>query len=223
MYDDVGRQEAGDIMRRQILAAALMVAQPVPGGGSNSGTAPVSPSVMATQMGSVDAGGRGTLQLLVLWRGSPAWFLKGGGPSSSGGGGSTVPGSNPTYSHWISQGGVNLTLRFDPAARKVWVQDAEIPLDDANVIMVDGVDSPAGPQVVRTLRIDPDYETTMEPPPYAIPGRGPQMRPRPVPAQSFIRRSPELIEFLQCDAALPGLEAYEQQMFDSMCAFVRQP
>ena len=207
-------------MMRQIFAAALMVAQPFPGGGSNSGTAPVSPSVMATQMGSVDAVGRGTLQLLILWRGSSGWFLKGGG-SSSGGGGSMGPGSGTTLSHWISQGGINLNVRFDPAGRKLWIQDAEIALDDANVVLVDGVDSAAGPQVVRTLRIDPEYETTMEPPPYAVPGRGPQMRPRPVPAQTFIRRSPELIEFLQCDAPLPGLKPYEQQMFDSMCAFVR--
>ncbi len=61
----------------------------------------------------------------------------------------------------------------------------------------------------------------MEPPP-AIPGRAADAA-APVPAQTFIRRSPELIEFLQCDAPLPGLQAYEQQMFDTMCARVRQP
>src|SRR5688572_29417990 len=139
-----------------------MFAQPFPGGGSNSGTAPVSPSVMATEMSDVDAAGRGTLQLLILWRGSPGWFRQGGG---SGGGGS-MGGPNPTIrSECISQGGVNLTVRFDPAARKVWIQDKEIVLDDANVVLVDGVDSPAGPQVVGTLRIDPEYETTMVPAP----------------------------------------------------------
>jgi hypothetical protein len=211
------------ISMRHMLAAALMAAQPFPGGGSNSGTAPVSPSVMATELGSVDASGRGTLQLLILWRGTPGWFLRGGGGSGSGGGGSMGPGSGMIFSHWISQGGVNLTLRFDPAARKVWIQDREIALDDANVVLVDGVDVPAGPQVVRTLRIDPEYETTMEPPPYAVPGRGPQLRARPVPVHTFIRRSPELIEFLQCDTPPPGLSAYEQKMFDSMCAYVRQP
>ena len=102
-----------------------MAAQPFPGGGSNSGTAPVSPSVMATELASVDASGRGTLQLLILWRGTPGWFMRGGGGSSSGGGGSTGPGSSMMFSHWISQGGVNLNLRFDPAARKVWIQDAK--------------------------------------------------------------------------------------------------
>jgi hypothetical protein len=211
------------IMMRQMLAATLMFAQPFQGGGSNSGTAPVSPSVMATELASVDASGRGTLQLLILWRGTPGWFMRGGGGSGSGGGGSMGPGSSMTYSLWVSQGGVNLTVRFDPAARKLWIQDAEVALSDANVVLLDAVDSPAGPQVVRALRIDPEYETTMEPPPYAVPGRGPQMRPRPMPVQMFIRRSPELIEFLQCDTPLPGLKPYEQQMFDAMCAWVRQP
>ena len=209
-------------MIRRTLAAALMAVQPFPGVSNHSGTAPVSPSVMATEMGSVDAAGRGTLQLLILWRGTLGWFLKGGGGSSSSGG-SMGAGSSAIYTHSISEGGVNLTLRFDPAARKVWIQDTEVALDDANAVLVDGVDSATGPHVVRTLRIDPEYETTMEPQPYAVPGRGLQMRPRPVPVQTFIRRSPELIEFLQCDAPLPGLRPYEQKMFDSMCAFVRQP
>ncbi len=40
-------------MMRHMLAAALMAAQPFPGGGSQGGTAPVSPSVMATEMASL--------------------------------------------------------------------------------------------------------------------------------------------------------------------------
>ena len=31
---------------------------------------------MATDMCVVDAAGRGTLELLILWRGSPGWFQK---------------------------------------------------------------------------------------------------------------------------------------------------
>lgn len=209
---------------RQMLAAAVMFAQPFPGGGSNGGTAPVSPSVMATKMGVVDAAGRGTLQLLILWRGSPGWFQKGTG-GGSGGGGTMGGGPSPMIrSEWISQGGINLTVRFDPGARTAWIQDREIALGDANVVLVDGVDSPAGPQVVRTLRIDPEYETTMAPAPYGGPmGRGPQMRAQPVPVQTFIRRSPELVEFLQCDASVPGLQPYERQIFDLWCAWVKQP
>jgi hypothetical protein len=195
---------------REALVAALMFAQTFPGAGSTGGTAPVSPSVLATDMCVVDAAGRGTLELLILWRGSPGWFRKSeGGASGSGGGGSMSPGPSPmTRSAWVSQGGVDLTVRFDPAARKAWIQDKEIALDAANVVLVDGVDSPAGPQVVRTLRIDPEYQTTPM---------------RPVPVQTFIRRSPELVEFLLCDTSGPGLQPYEQQVFDMWCAWVKQP
>ena len=190
-----------------MLAGAVVLAQI--GAGSTGGTRPVSPSVLATDMCVVDAAGRGTLELLVLWRGSPGWFRKGtGGASGSGGGGSMGAGPSPMIrSEWVLQGGVNLAVRFDPAARKVWIQDKEIALDEANVVLVDGVDSPAGPQVVRTLRIDPEYRTPT----------------RPLPVQTFIRRSPELVEFLQCDISVPGLQPYEQQVFDMWCAWVKQP
>jgi hypothetical protein len=215
-------------MMRETLVAALVFAQPFMGAGSTGGTAPVSPSVMATDMCVVDAAGRGTLELLILWRGSPGWVRKGDGGGSGGGsgaGGSMAGGPSPMIrSAWVSQGGVSLSVRFDPAARKVWIQDKEIALDEANVVLVDGVDSPEGPQVVRTLRIDPEYQTTMSPAPYGgRMGRGPQIRPQPVPAQTFIRRSPELVEFLQCDASVPGLQPYEQQVFDMWCSWVRQP
>jgi hypothetical protein len=212
-------------MMRETLVAALMFAQPYTGTGSTGGTAPVSPSVMATDMCVVDAAGRGTLELLVLWRGSPGWVLKGDGGGSGGGAGRSMGGgqSPVVRSAWVSQGGVSLSVRFDPAARKVWIQDKELVLDDANVVLVDGVDSPAGPYVVRTLRIDPEYQTTLESPPGGRMGRGPRTGPQAVPAQTFIRRSPELVEFLQCDVSVPGLKPYEQQVFDMWCSWVRQP
>jgi hypothetical protein len=181
---------------------------------------------MATDMCVIDAAGNGTLELLILWRGSPGWFRKGGGGASGGGQGGTMSGgaSPMIRSEWVSEGGVNLTVRFDPGARKAWIQDKEIALGRANVILVDGVDSSAGPQVVRMLEIDPQYQTTVEALPQGPPtGRGPRMRPHVVPVQTFIRRSPELVEFLQCDARLPDASAFEQQVFDMWCAWVEQP
>ena len=213
-------------MMRQMLAAALMMAQPFPGSGSTGGTAPVSPSVMATDMCVVDAAGNGTLELLILWRGSPGWFRKSDGGASGGGQGGTMgPAPTPMLrTQWISQGGVNLTVRFDAAARRAWIQDSEIALGDANVVLVDSVDSAAGPQVVRTLRIDPEYQTTVEALPQGpLTARGPRTRPHVVPIQTFIRRSPELVEFLQCDTRLPDASAYEQQVFDMWCAWVKHP
>jgi hypothetical protein len=211
-------------MMRQTFIAAAMFAQI--GAGSTGGTAPVSPSVIATDMCVIDAEGRGTLELLILWRGSPGWFRKGSGDASGNGGqgGSMGGGPGPTIrSEWISQGGVNLTARFDPAARKAWIQDKEVLLGDANVVLVDGVDTAEGPLVVQTLRIDPEYETTVDLLPGGPVGRGPRTRPRAVPVQTFIRRSPELVEFLQCDTRLPDASAYEQQVFDMWCSWVKQP
>ena len=194
---------------RGIAAAALMFVQLSPGGGSSGGTTPVSPSVVATEMRVSDTAGRGTLELLVLWRGSPGWFRKGGGASGSGGAGSgTGPGARSTIrTAWIAQGGVNLSVRFDPAARMVWIQDEEIVLNDANVVLADGVDAPDGVRVVRTLRIDPEYVATL----------------KPVPVQVFIRRSPEIVEFLRCDVPAAGLQPYEQQVFEMWCSWVTQP
>ena len=194
---------------RRMFAAALLVAQPFGLAGSTGGTAPVSLSVLATDMCSVDAAGHGVLELLVLWRGTPGWFRKeGGDASASGGGGSMSPDRKTVRTAWVSQGGVSLNARFDPAAQKAWIQDKEIDLGDSNVVLVDGVDSAAGPQVVRTIRIDPEYETA----------------PRtPMPVQNFIRRSPELVEFLQCDTSVPGLQPYEQQGFQMWCSFLKQP
>jgi hypothetical protein len=68
----------------ETLVAALMFAQPFMGAGSTEGAAPVSPSGMATDMCVVDAAGRGTLELPILWRGSPGWLRKSAGGASGG-------------------------------------------------------------------------------------------------------------------------------------------
>jgi hypothetical protein len=193
----------------RMFAAALLFAQPFPGAGSSGGTMPVSPSVLATDMCVMDETGRGTLELLVLWRGSPLWFRRSaGGASGSGGGGTHAPGSSMMRSEWISQGGVSLSVRFDPAARKAWIQEKEIELGDANVLLVDDVDSPAGPRVVSLVRIDGDYKADVT---------------RPAPIHTFIRRSSDLVEFLRCDTRVPDASAYEQQVFETWCSLVKQP
>jgi len=116
-------------------------------------------------------------------------------------------------------------VRYDAAPRKGWIQDQEIDLNDANVVLVDEVDAPTGPRVVGVLRIDPSYRALMEPPPAGVPvgPRGMRERPQPVPVHTFIRRSPELVEYLKCDVHLPDLQPYEQQVFDRWCAAVKQP
>ena len=201
-----------------MLSAAVMVAQL--SGGSNSGTAPVSPAVLATTMNAMSAPGVGMLELLVLWRGAPGWFMRGGGSSSSSSG---AAGANETRFHSISQGGVSLNLRFEPKSRRLWILDEEVTLNDANVVLVDGVDEPGGLQVVGTLRIEPAFDAATDLPPGMPSGPPGARRPGVVPAQTFIRRAPELIAFLQCDARAPNASANEQKIFDMWCSWVIGP
>ncbi len=200
-------------MIRETLVAAMMFSQIAPGAGGTSSSLPVSPSVMATIMCRIEQDGRGELELLLLWRGRPGWMRSGdgntGGASASGGGGSLGSGRGAplTRTAWFSQGGVSFQIRFEPQAGRLWIQDREVALNGGNAVLVDDVDSANGPQVVRTLRVDPAF----------VPSRAPTL------PQEFIRRSPELVEFLRCDVPLTGLQPYEQQVFEMMCAAVRQP
>ena len=215
-------------MMRHVLAAAVMLAQPFPRGGSSSTSVPVSPSVMATVMTVEAEQGKGELELLVLWRGSPGWFWRadgrGGGGSSSGGGGVLSPGGGQTRTEWLSHGGVNLNLRFEPVSRQLWILDQPVTLNDANVVLVDGVDEPTGPRVVATVRIAPGYDAATDQPPALLavrpPGAPPPQRVLP---QTFIRRSPELVAFLQCDVKAPGRSEMEQKALDMWCAWVTEP
>lgn len=207
-----------------------MLSQVPPGVGSTASSLPVSPSVMATVMSRVAPDGTGELELLVLWRGRPGWMKSGGGDSSwasgSGGGGSMGGNAMPaTRAAWLTQGGVRLEVRFEPQSRKLWIQDREVALNDDNAVLVDDVDSANGPHVIRTLRIDPAFEVpSVVVPPTAGYARG--MRAQvmmPPRVQEFIRRSPELVEFLRCDVVPSGLSAYEQQVFEMWCSAVKQP
>lgn len=215
-------------MMRHALVAAVMLAQPFPGGGSSSTSAPVSPSVMATMMTVGGEPGKGELDLLVLWRGSPGWFWRadgrGGQGSSSGGGGMLGRSGSEVRTEWLSHGGVNLNLRFEPASRRLWILDQPVTLDDANVVLVDGVDEPTGPRVVATVRIAPAYDAATDQPPGMLSARPPGAPPlQGVPPQTFIRRSPELVAFLRCDVKAPDRSAMEQQALDMWCAWATQP
>ncbi len=206
-------------MLREMLVATMMMAQVAPGAGSTSASLPVSPSAMATFICRVDPGGGGALELLILWRGRPGWISGDGqsrGGSGSGGGGSIGGRGGPvTRTEWLTQGGVSLHVQFEPQAGRLWIQDREVPLNGGNAVMVDDVDSPGGPRVVSTLRIDPSFEAVSE--------RGQQSRMMPPRVQEFIRRAPELVEFLRCDVQPAGLQPYEQKVFEMMCAAVKQP
>jgi len=155
----------------------------------------LSPTVVGAVFTHRDAAGSNALDLLVLWRGSPGWHLKGDGHGSSSGGGPT-PGRRGTS---VRYGGLVLHALFDGAKRLCQIEGKDVPLNDHNVVLVDEVDSTSGPRVLKTLRIDPAL-------------------PEPPRMEIAIRRSPELVSYLRCDLKLP--DARQQTMMDIICGHV---
>jgi hypothetical protein len=154
----------------------------------------LSPAVVGGWFTHSDAPGSSTLDLLVLWRGSPGWFLR-DGPRGSSGGGSSTGRSSLT----VKYGGFFLQVLFDGRARLAEIDGRSVPLNDDNVVLVDDVDSVGGSKVVKTLRVDPALTD-------------------PARAEIVIRRSPELVAYLRCDLKLP--DARQQAMMDVICAQV---
>src|SRR5436190_20015612 len=109
--------------------------------------APVSPVAISTCLYDHDDSGLAHLKLLVLWPGTPGWFMKGNSGGSSGG----SSGRQQLETISIRKGDLSLNLRFDAEKHLAWIGDREVALQDDNVILVDTVDGAAGPQVVRTL------------------------------------------------------------------------
>jgi hypothetical protein len=153
------------------------------------GTSVVSSTTLAMQSVRLDGNSR-TLQLLVLWRGSPGWLYRGG---STRGGGS----ESPTISS--ERGDVKVEVSMNAATRQIWVQGKPHQLGSANVILVDHVDASDGAQVVGMLTVEPDFE-------------GPN-RDGLVHA---LRVSKELRDFVQCDAKMP--DESMQRRHESSCS-----
>jgi hypothetical protein len=137
---------------------------------------PASDSVYATI-----ATNEGRLLLLVLWRGPHRWYR--GNKRSHGGG------SGTTFNSTESFKGGEVSFSFDTATRKATVQGRDVTmLPDKNVILVDGIDGADGGRVVSTLAIDAsDLDINIR---HGFPGLVP-----------LLSRSPEMVDFLQCDAA----------------------
>jgi hypothetical protein len=160
----------------------------------------VSPVVVATTMIHYAATGEAILDLMVLWRGSPGWFIKGAGRTSGGIGSRNVRGQQDIAFAQATYGDLTVTVKRDVRSGKVWVQNEEVVLGDANVILVDDVDTNL--RIVGTRRIDPQLLEV------ALPGDR---------TQDFIRRAPELFMYLRCDTRLEGKPAELQQMMSTVC------
>ena len=157
----------------------------------------LSPAVVATWIFHRDETGAAQMDLLVLWRGSPGWFMR-GDRGGGGGGGSTRPDGTTVLTTRIRYGAVDLELRFDPASRTAHLGERQIALGEANVILIDAVDGQ--PQVMGTRRVEP-----------TIPQNGLRI-------ELVLRRSNELLEYLRCDARLTDQKAQEQM--ELLCAQV---
>jgi hypothetical protein len=184
---------------------------------------PISPAVIATFIGhhgplSITPGQEPprtlptdpvTLDLLVLWRGAPGWFIQGSRGHESGGGD-----SSGRVSVHVERGGVVLDLTLDTQKRVAQIGKKRVALGDANVVLVDAVDVPDGLTVVGTGTVDPRIEGL------------------PTGVYDALRGVPDLVPFLRCEAKLPvppapkdipsgaatGIVSFMQQVLDNNCA-----
>lgn len=161
--------------------------RPMPDDGVMSATIPVSAVALASFVTKRDTKYL-ELDLLVLWRGRPGWFMGGDGRRSGGGG---SPGWWSTY---FEYNGVSheVQLQYDP--RTAHIDGKPVPLGGHNVVLIDDADR--GGKMVRLLTVD----TTMTQP--GMPGQ-------------VIGRSPELRAFVRCDVKVENPRT--QAMFDRLC------
>jgi len=139
---------------RSVALAVVMIGFGMHAQTSAGSNRTLSPTTVAYWQQHENGDGTGTLDLLVLWRGTPGWFFRGG--SSSGGGGIHGGFAQWQGTHSMTYGDVTLTMEFtsqsknfDPASTVVTILDRKIQLRDTNVILIDGADS-GMPSIVGT-------------------------------------------------------------------------
>jgi hypothetical protein len=122
------------------------------------------------------------LELVVLWRGAPGWFLAGSGR------GAKYSGGNGSFTADLDYGGRQLGLSYDASRRTARVLANAVSLaEPANVILVDSVDRGAQ-TIAGTASVDSHLQGN---PTFA----------------SLLGSSPEIVSFLRCDAGTPNEDA----------------
>ena len=180
-----------------VVGFALVVASQIAAQSSReSGQGAASSSVMAWWMAHRVDANTSALDLLILWRGTPGWFFRASGIGGSGSGQQGF-GSN-TGTQTVQAGDRTLTWTFDLTAKKVTILGQAFSLAEVNVILIDGGDTEQGSRFVRALQIDPVYSA------------------EPLRFELAVRRSSELLQFLQCDAQHG--DQREQAIADLICA-----
>lgn len=161
-----------------------------------SGQGAVSSSVIAWWIAHPDDAGISALDLLILWRGTPGWLSRAGSIGGNGAGLQGFGSNTGTQTVWA--GDRALTWTFDLTGKTITILDQPFSLADVNVILIDDADGPQGSRLVRALQIDPRYSAA--PPHFEL----------------AVRRSPELLQFLQCDTQLG--DQRQQALTDLICA-----
>jgi hypothetical protein len=195
-----------------VLAAGAAPQRSTYSGGSTSRIA--SPAVVASWTSHENYADGSTTTLLVLWRGTPGWFTKGGyagGGSGGGSGAGAGSGQSGSYAYqYMTQGGLTFMLEFDYDKRTVRILNEVLSLRDVNVVLVDFVDSAGGAAIVGWRWIEPG-----PPAPPIVPGAAAD------PVAGVIRRSPELFDYLRCDLRVP--QAAMNAMVSMVCGLMRPP
>lgn len=170
-------------MRRAVLIAALSVSGPwgisasqrPPSAPLTSLTRVLSPSVV----GTFNARNQ-EIELALLWRGAPGWFLSGSHGDHISETGGTVNGS-------IEYGGHVISFSYERERRRASINDIVVFLQrDTNVILVDRVDNQSGLVVAAQAHIEPRLE-------------GDPTMALLLPMTNLLRGSSEVVSFLQCD------------------------
>jgi hypothetical protein len=143
-----------------------------------------------------------TIDLLVLWRGSPGWFDE--RTSTAGGAGSDGV-------HLVRAASHTLQIRFDSEARTVHVQNQVIPLLQNNVLLLDEVDGPGGVKVAGLLRVEGHVSRSAE--------GGFNVDP----VDAMVQRSSELFDYLRCDARFANTNDPLAEGQLRRCAHLRAP
>jgi hypothetical protein len=188
---------AGVLASCLLATAAPVRAQFVQSGGSATVTV-VSPAVVASWRTFDNHAGLST-SLLVLWRGTPGWFGSAIGPSASNSG---------STSQTFTYGDHEFRIDYDDAAATATIIRRQFSLKDVDVVLVDGVDSAAGPAILATKWVPPG-----PPAPPLMPGAMAD------PIAGIVMRLPELYEYLRCD--LTVTDSRLQIVMPTLCGRMR--
>lgn len=107
-------------------------------------TLPGSASTLITVIGN----STGVVDLLVVWRGHPKWWMQSPRSGSAGGGGKRP------FTLAESYGPVQLSVELTIESRELLINGKVVELGEDNVVLVDGVDGASDEQVTRTDRVD---------------------------------------------------------------------